>query len=221
MADEIVLLNDGLVFSGESTLSIMIMDKSGSMKKFGKAPLKAINDHIKSLKAANDGRKHYCGIISFNDKAQVEKEVMDVSRMVPLFSYHPGNGTLLWETVDKTLRDLITLWLPYQSEKLKIVVGVISDGEDNHSDRHLYPKSLQTAARWAINHGWELLTFGIGINGRRLAAEMGFPMDSQHAFTMEANEQGLKDTSVTMTQTTLGGWQVKDNHSASDSPSNP
>jgi hypothetical protein len=64
-------------------------------------------------------------------------------------------------------------------------VAVLTDGSDNRSSesRRLALVSLATEAR---ARGWELLTFGVGVDGRRIAEAMGFPTDAAHAFTEAA-----------------------------------
>ena len=54
------------------TLSVMILDRSGSMAKYGDTPQKCVNDHLAAIKNPPDGREQFVTVITFADDAKIE-----------------------------------------------------------------------------------------------------------------------------------------------------
>jgi len=177
------------------TLSIMILDASISMAVHGDVPQRCVNDHIETLKNPPDGRKQYCTVIVFGEDYRALIPPIAAESLQPISNYRAdGNSTLLYETVYKTLQNYLAIYSVNQPENLKIFVGVFSDGDDNKSDKVRQPRKLKRLAEITQNLGWELFCFGIGIDGKALAAAMGFPTDDQHCQTVRADENGLRAT---------------------------
>jgi len=197
-----------------TTLSVMILDRSGSMAKFGKAPIQAVNSHLAGIKDAPPGSQQFCSVVSFADHMRVEIPLGHALQIRPMERFNAGGNTLLWETVDAVLGNLLSFigkLDPQLQKRLKVTVGVISDGEDNRSSKRYYPERLRETSANAQAMGWELLVFGIGVDAESLARDMGFPTDKASAHTFEATEEGLAQSSVIMTQSTLGGgWRQRE-----------
>lgn len=193
----------------KSTISVMVLDRSRSMLRHGEVPQDAVNMHLTGLRrdAATD---HYCVVVTFADDMRVEVPFAHISTVRPMDSYHADGNTLLWATVYAVMNEL---WEKYEAMLLRVhrpvsfrvVIGVFSDGEDNQSPREQFPVTLQHLASMALEAGWELLTFGIGIDGTQLAASMGFPTDEAHAVTVAASAEGIREASQTFTGSTMGG----------------
>lgn len=211
--EEMIVLREMIALQqGEQiTFTLVVLDKSGSMREFSEAPRQLVNDLIAGLKAdQQDGHKHYFGLISFNDKMQVEIKIQPVSQIQPLEQYVAGGSTLLYKTVRNALAPLINLVLSLPRElrpNLKIVVAVITDGEDNLSDKAKYPPKLRLASKQALDLGFELLCYGIGVDGKNLAKQMGFL--PAKAWNMPSQEASFCDASLSIqTHTCVGrGWK--------------
>lgn len=194
-----------------TTISVSILDESGSMRKFGATPPEAINGHHQSLRESTDGRQYLCAVITFSATHEVRIPLMPVEDIGPLKGYDPCGSTLLWKTVYLTLESLIDYYKRYKASiprefrnELKVVVGVFSDGKDTASPVLTQPQALQIIAAKALELGWKLQTFGIGIDAGYLARRMGFPDDDEHTLTVEATPQGIQDSVIEMTRTTMG-----------------
>ncbi|MBI4098594.1 MAG: VWA domain-containing protein [Candidatus Magasanikbacteria bacterium] len=194
----------------EATISVMVLDRSGSMSRYRSTPQDAVNAHMAQLRldANND---HFCGVVSFADDARVEVPFGHISTVRPMAGYRADGNTLLWATVHQVMDEL---WQQYervllgkadQPLSLRFVIGVFSDGADNESARERFPVTLQLLAAMAREAGWELLTFGIGIDGCQLAEEMGFPTDEAHAVTVAASVEGVHRASQTFSSATMAG----------------
>lgn len=191
----------------ESVISVLILDASISMKRFGKTPLETVNRYVHSLRTARDGRVYYFCHVSFSDTCVITTPLTFVDAVVPLTAYTPGDGTLLWETVDGVLADVLKYYKAIDTSKrlkMKIFINVITDGEDNLSSRISFPHLLWQKTAEARELGFELFVYGLGINAKSIADAMGFPSDGIHAITLEATESDMLKTSMHMTEKTTG-----------------
>lgn len=186
------------------TLSILIVDESGSMDSYGRIPQNCINDHFKALLNPPDGREQYCTVIFFNDKYRVAVPLTEAANLQSLTNYKADGNTLLFETVHQVLKLFISCFEQTTAD-LKIFVGVFSDGQDNKSDANRQPKKVQVSAHKARMLGWELFSYGIGIDAKELARMLGFPTDKEHVhnFTAEAKSVGEATRHFTGRSTTV------------------
>lgn len=153
-----------------------------------------MNEHLDHLRR-DRGTEHYCVVVSFADTAVVEVPLGHVMNQgMKMDHYYPEGQTLLYETVDMVMSGFLDSQeriAPRMKRTLRVVLGVFSDGADNLSDAKTYPKKLVATAKRVRALGWELMTFGIGINGAELARKMGFPDDEAHALTVAATRHGV------------------------------
>jgi hypothetical protein len=172
-------------------LSLLVLDCSTSMSRFGHAPEQAVNRYLDTVRA-DTAHHHVTGLVTFSEHFRTEIQPAPVHSIPRYKGYRTDAGTLLWRTVKRVLRGLSDSWdtlSPAERANLSIVVSVLSDGDDNLSDRRDYPSALQDYARRGRKHGWQLASFGIGIDGKRLAREMGF--DEELSQTVEPTEAGV------------------------------
>lgn len=191
-------------------LSAMLLDRSDSMGAFGDTTRKITNQFLDDLR--RDVRHyHLTTVIGFSDELKVLIPPTPVMRVQALQEYLTDGGTLLYQTVDEVLQQILRSWYDMSMvdrAKTQVVVGVFSDGEDNRSDRMLYPNKVQATSRRCLEQGWLLTTFGIGVSGKELATNLGFPLDraEDHA----ATNQGLRDAATSLGATTItGGMKLR------------
>jgi hypothetical protein len=195
-----------IVLGKPTTISVMILDASGSMAVHGTAPQDAVNNHLTTV-ARDFARDHYVSVVCFSDAPSIAIPITLARRLPQMKDYQADGSTLQWYTVDLVLHQLLELWYKISEEirkNLHVVIGVFSDGQDNKSDRNLYPRQLQDRSKHARQLGWELYAFGLGIDGIRLAAEMGFIDDSSvrdvHAQTVAPTKAGIDAATDAFTQ---------------------
>lgn len=201
------------VFAGDAdkraSISLLILDRSGSMSVHCQpacVPKDAVNAHLRRLKDRHDGHAYFAALLSFADDYKLEIPLGPVGP--ELQNYSPDGYTLLFSTVYHGMRDLLEQFRglsPEQQKRVKVTVGVLSDGQDNKSDKSKYPQSLRTLAYEVTALGWETLTFGIGINGQRLAQEMGFMSDSDHAYSLTNESASIVAATERFTGATVLG----------------
>lgn len=202
-----------------TTLSLLICDGSGSMEIHGNAPIACMNRHLATLRNPPDGREQVAMIVTFSEGYKVVvplSAVKDIRLLNELnyrqyFSYQ---GTLLWRTVKRFLAEFnagYRILPPDKRNLLRVCIGVISDGADNRSDTVRYPKRVQEESARSLALGFELLAYGLGIDGQQLARDLGFPEDDAHAMTVEATRAGLDCVTQHFSETTTGGggWSPK------------
>lgn len=183
-------------------VSLLALDMSESMKKFGDVPRSAVNMYFDQLE--QDVRLfHITGLVGFGTEAAVLIPPSPIKQVGRLDEYRPNGSTRLFQTVDEGLEGLLVGWRrlsPQGKARTQVVVGVFSDGQDNQSDKALYPQKLQATSAECLREGWILTTFGIGIDGKELARLMGFPED--RAETREGTGGGLHDAMTSLGHTT-------------------
>ncbi len=174
-----------------TTISILILDASNSMKRFGRAPEQAVNGHLDTLRR-DQSTEHATCLVTFSGDYRLEIPLTAIGELPPYSGYSTSRGTLLWRTGKRILQQMVESWDEMtleQREKLRVVVAVMSDGEDTRSPRTVYPEALQGYASAGRRRGWKLLAIGIGVDGQKLANEMGF--DPDLAYTFKPTAEGI------------------------------
>ncbi len=185
------------------TISVIILDCSTSMGKYGQTPGAAVDAHIVALQG-QEGCQYICGVVGFADEARIIIPLSPVEKISGMGRFEARGNTKLYDTVRMVLQKLMLGFQESPLEylnNLRINVAVFSDGADNRSEDGA-SKHLQDLTKVAIKMGFNLMTFGIGIDSQRLAADMGFPTDSEHAKTSAATSRGVQDSMEFVTRTT-------------------
>lgn len=194
MTTHLLALPDGSSFS---TLGAIVMDESTSMRRFGATPLSALEGYLDDLRGSPDAATTAATIVTFSDAPRVRLPPTRVVSTPRFLEWSPTRGTRLYGSVYDVLASL----LAHRGAFRGAVVSVLTDGEDNgSSDRRR--RALVVLAGEARALGWELLTFGIGVDARAIAQAMGFPDDPAHARTVAAEARAVADSIRCTTQVT-------------------
>lgn len=185
-----------------TTIAIMALDASGSMKGHNQAPAHAVDAVVGELRTARDGRHYYVGVTSFAARATVLQRVMPVSEISPIRGYIANGPTRLYGTVYDLLALLINearaLAEP-MAKDLRVILGVFSDGDDNASPS--YHGVLRQTSQIARDLGWQLQAYGIGIDAAALANLLGFNPDQ--SLSVEGSIAGISSATGTFLNHTL------------------
>ncbi|HCC23838.1 TPA: hypothetical protein DF272_06720 [Candidatus Falkowbacteria bacterium] len=192
----------------DSVLSVLIVDRSGSMRQFGLLPQVEVNNHIKRM-SLETGAEHYVLVVTFADRPTVDINVTRCKNNPQLVGYVADGETLLFDTVYYVLKALYnlrkTIPMPLL-ENLQVVVGVFSDGANNPPQGYAnrdQPRKLQDACKVVLATGkFDLNSYGIGIDAKQLATSMGFPTDDVHCVTVHNSEDGVTAASGIFSQRT-------------------
>jgi uncharacterized protein with von Willebrand factor type A (vWA) domain len=180
-----------------TTVAILLLDASSSMRRFGGMPFTATNDCIESLKELPETDNNFAGVWSFSSHIKSLVPMQPVSNMQNLQEYSTHRGTVLYRVVAEAIEAAFKLALICKHLKkshVDIDISLITDGYDSMSkDFHEHELILAEQAR---KEGIGLHAIGIGMNHQKLAKRLGF--DPNLAHNVQATEEGVVEaTSIT------------------------
>lgn len=161
----------------------VILDKSGSMET-------RRTDAIGGFNALVDDQKVQPGVaalslVQFDTTYEVsftEKAPADVPALT-MDTYRPAGGTALLDamgkTIDATGKRLAAV--PEESRPGKVIVVVITDGEENSSREYTYPRLNEMICHQRDVYKWEFIF--VGTNQDAIASASRIGIDAQNALT--------------------------------------
>jgi len=191
--EQIILAHPEILAKGEITICGLIMDRSGSMQRFGDTPRTAINEHISKLKAHPNADNALGFVMTFADDSRFDLEPQPLKDMPLLPEYRSDGNTWLYGTVLEALQAMLKLKAQAgeRGVKANMIMAVFTDGEDNESSGSR--AKLVKVSGQALEQGLELILVGIGMPAKEIAQDMGFPPQCamQIAGTMHAVRQTM------------------------------
>ena len=175
---------------GHRVISILLVDRSISMKGYETPVMGAVNDHLKDIQDPPDKSVQYVMVVTFNDGYRISVPLSPATTVQPMTSYTPKGNTLLYETVYLVLKLFTNAYRELNSEQrrnLIVAMGIFTDGEDNQSSRAKHPAKLVNLVREARAMGFEFYTYGFRFDAVAIATEMGMPTDDDHAKSFDKN----------------------------------
>lgn len=183
----IPLRHRALVATRGITLSILLLDRSGSMRSFGRTPVKATNDLIASLKRSDAAPTTGIEVITFADTAELAIPLVHVESAPSLTTYEPTGATRLYLVVKEVIERLLEI-TDRTGTRVNVVLSVVTDGRNepprDEPDPPGAKDDLIDAVARALERNWDLHVYGIGVDAEKIAADMGFPADETHAHTL-------------------------------------
>lgn len=206
-ADEMILAHPDILAKREITIFGVIMDRSGSMLRYGDVPRTAINKHIQVLQAHPNADSAFGFVMTFSDTARFDIEPQPLNSMPTLGEYKSEGNTMLYATVFVALKALLERKTIFEAKGLKVNLdlAVFTDGDDNLSQD--MREQLVSLAGEALEAGAHLNLVAIGMDKLRMASEMGFP--PQDAVQLARNASAIGQTMIGVTRrtyTTMTGF---------------
>src|SRR5258706_1845492 len=194
----------------EVTLYVRVVDATGSMQRFASVVIEACNDQLDALAESKASDSILMSTLFFNMKTTVLHSYLPLDKALQLdgANYQPDSNTALY---DATL-DAITSAVSYTQNlrdagiRVKVVIVIVSDGEDN-SSRHT-AASVKSVVEDLINQEIYTLAFvAFGTYGSKIAASMGIPnvLDEQADAHSIRLALGTVSKSVIRASQTAGG----------------
>ncbi|MFZ2804143.1 MAG: vWA domain-containing protein [Patescibacteria group bacterium] len=194
-------------------LSLLLIDRSGSMRQFRQTPLTAANGFLDQMGKLPAGVEALVGVAFFNETLS-DFQLMPASHAPTLEQYEASGSTRLYAIVGDTLSSLLTLcdelrtrFLHEHGHRLTINVtfGIITDGcnEPAAPDPPGTLQRLRTLAGRALERGWQLHLFGIGQDAKTIADDIGFPDDEEHCQTLYANAHSIHTATQTFSRRSI------------------
>lgn len=155
----------------------MVMDRSGSMERFGSVPLRAINDYLLKLQRSALAASLEASVVVFDHATDTLIPMKPIAQIGMLRSYKNGHGTRLHGTVADVLERLIARVAEEQAQGADVTasIAVFTDGEDTSRPAGKHLTRLRHLVVSAGDLGFQLIAVGIGIDGKALAKELWFP----------------------------------------------
>jgi uncharacterized protein YegL len=170
----------------------VILDRSGSMEA-------RRTDAIGGFNALVDDQKVQPGVAALSlvqfdttyDVSFTEKAPIDVPALT-MDTYRPSGGTALLDamgkTIDATGQRLAAL--PEESRPGKVIVVVITDGEENSSREYTYPRLNEMICHQRDVYKWEFIFVGTNQDAIASASKVG--IEPQNALTFGASPRATR-----------------------------
>ena len=180
--------------SKKSAFLVMVVDKSGSMASMYDGAIKGFNKFIQDQREIGTA-KDLATVCLFdtNYELLVDCESLENVQLLNKHNYKPNGGTALndtlYETIDRVGQQVVSM--KAKDRPSKVIVCVISDGEENSSRRYTdaQVKSLIEHRKELFN--WEFVFIGANQDVMKTARTYSFNTES--TFTFSATSKGLMD----------------------------
>lgn len=205
----IIKLEGAQLAASFTTIFCLVMDRSGSMMRFGDTPKKAINEHVATLQQNPNAGQAMGFVVEFAEDIRTSIPPQPLPEMPPLKSYQAdGTATRLFGTVLAALKQLLELQAKTEAlgGQVNLILTVFTDGQDNASSPE-EQQGLKELCGLALEKGLDLQVIGIGTSGQRIAHAMGFP--PKVAVTIAPEPEAIRHTMAGVTQrayTTITGF---------------
>lgn len=199
---------DQIISSRTLTVATLVMDASMSMRRFQNAPRDALNEFIQDCRRSPVASDIAVQIVTFAAAMFQALPLTKVDAAPSIDHIQNSPGTRLYATVRDVMISLADDPRMRKIDRLNHVFAVFTDGEDVLSTEEDRLQLCQLAT-FVARRGWDLLTFGFGVDARHIARQMGFPTDANHAKTVAADVQSVSavvSATRERTITTASGW---------------
>jgi Mg-chelatase subunit ChlD len=181
-----------------TTLAVLLIDRSTSMRQFAAELKTGFASHLDALKASPEAERLAIAVWSFAGRGpRQEIRPIPVASVQGMGELTFQGGTPLYTSVVHVLE--VLLRLP-PNEQLKVVLNVLTDGDDRGSHPIDLPQIRHCLAPMALHRGFSLSVIGFGVDGVAIARGLGFTGNTSVAHP--ATKDGLKDSFERMTMNT-------------------
>lgn len=162
-----------------STLIVMVLDRSGSMESCKKGTIEGFNAFIDSQKESqrqlNDEVK--VSLIQFDSLYEINYTMLPLENVPKLneANYKPRGGTALYDAIGKTVVDVgAALRDTVEHERpSKVLVVVLTDGEENESKRYGRSAIFDMIRHQENKYGWEFVYIGANQDSFAVGGSLG------------------------------------------------
>ena len=173
--------------------NLIIIDESGSMQSIKKAAIDSVNETIQSIRAAEkyEDQEHIVSLVTFHNDVKNVYECVPVKEVKELTAetYRPKCCTALYDAMGMSLNAL----LPKVAENDKVLVTVVTDGEENASKEYS-GKAIKALVDELKAKGWVFAYMGANQDVEAVAATISIT----NVMHFEASDCGMKKLSGTL-----------------------
>jgi hypothetical protein len=175
----------------------VILDRSGSMSSMTWAAMAGYNEFLAAQQATVDDHGQPLPatftLILFDHEylAIHRREDIQVARPLTLETYVPRGSTALLDAIGRTIDDLGAelAATPAADRPSKVIIAILTDGEENASERYSMAEVNQRITHQAKKYSWEFLFLGANQDAIATAAQLG--IHAHQAATFVADKADL------------------------------
>lgn len=155
---------------------IVVLDKSGSMGSVREDTIGGFNTFLQDQKELPG--KAILTLTMFDTEYSFVERGALLESVQPLSNetYTPSGMTALLDAVGKTINDVVSRHasLPEDEKPGKVILVVITDGQENSSTEIVSKKELGKMVKKQEDDGWEVIFLGADIDAWGEGGSMGF-----------------------------------------------
>ena len=170
---------------------LFILDKSGSMSSVRESTISGFNEYLKTLR--NDRETEYTLTVTLFDtmmERYVSSKPLESVEPLSEKTYCPGGNTALYDAACTTI-------LAHEEGKEKKLVVIITDGEENASQKYTQDDFKRLVTRLTID-GWKFVYLGANQDAWANAQKYGFSAQSVASFnsTVRGTQNAFSNVAV-------------------------
>lgn len=175
---------------------IFINDRSGSMASINASAVKGFNDFLDEQRGVPGEAR--VTTVMFDDRYEVLYQAKPLAQVPYLDTLGPRGNTAMRDAIGRTIEEQGRR-ISAENWADKIIVVVITDGQDNASCRWSAAR-LKSTIEEMQGAGWAFVFLAANINAYEAADAIG--INRQYTYSFAANAQGTQQSYATASATT-------------------
>lgn len=179
-----------------STLIVVVLDRSGSMESCKNATLEGFNRFLYEQKLVPGEAR--MTLIQFDDRYEPNYHMAPLEHV--RLEYAPRGGTALLDAMGRTI-DEVGAYLKSRREESrpdKVIFVTITDGQENASRIYTRAEIFKRISHQRDVYQWEFLFLGANQDAIAAGAAMGIP--ATHSMSYASSEVGTQSVYGTVSQ---------------------
>jgi len=177
-----------------------ILDRSGSMESIRDAAIEGFNTFLRDQQAAPGDIR--LSLVFFDTVVETRFDSIPVAEAIALNldSYVPNGCTALLDAIGETIDRLGARFaaLPADSRPEHVTIAILTDGEENSSQRFTWKDIAKRIQHQTEKYSWEFLFLGAGADAIATAAKMSIHAGNASNYVADDAGQGAAMASVSM-----------------------
>ena len=177
------------------TAITVILDRSGSMEPIDKDTCGGLNAFVTEQRKA-EGRATMT-LVRFNGTYEMDYLDKPIAEVKPLVSLYPMGGTALNDAIGKTIDELggRLSRLPEAERPGKVVVVIVTDGEENASHIFTAAQVKQKIEHQRHHYNWQFVFLGANQDAISNAKSLGISAANSADFSAANSRSAFMETS--------------------------
>jgi uncharacterized protein YegL len=166
------------------TIVTCLLDRSGSMEAIKNDTIGSFNAYVDTLRRSEAAESVEFTLVMFDNKSMDKICVREPVANAPLLdtgNFVPRGGTPLIEATFKTIK-AVERSLNDDASDTKVVVSILTDGEENSSKPDYTWESLRSLVTEKVGAGWQFDFMGAGIDAYQQSTRMGISAASTMSY---------------------------------------